>query len=337
MNRREVLRTAALTLGVLSAAGAGTRTVGRARARQAELDVTASPRVAPVTVQVSPNVRLHGVQSGWIAVKEAHVRLRGPSALRLPAIVAGTRWAAPIPILSWIVEHPEGVVVVDAGERADARDLDAYTRHADPGNRFIIRGNFRVNVHPDDELGPQLRRLGLSRRDVRHVVQTHLHFDHAGGLTHVPRAEVLVAREELDGQRALPVGALRSVWPPELEPRPVDVRPADTPGFAREHVLTRAGDVVIVPTPGHSYGHQSVIVHGDDRAYLLAGDVTFDEAQLLRRELAGIVHDVARAADSLERTRAFVRSTPTVFLPSHDASSLARLAARQITTVPDAG
>ena len=54
------------------------------------------------------------------------------------------------------------------------------------------------SVHPEEELGPQLRALGVGARDIRHVVLTHLHTDHAGGLFHVTGVRTWVARGEFD-------------------------------------------------------------------------------------------------------------------------------------------
>lgn len=289
--------------------------------------------VAPVTVTTPSGLRVHGLQTGWIAIKRAHYRLSVPARLRLPAILLDPRWTEPLPILAWGIEHPEGLIVIDSGERAGVRDLGSYFACADPFTRTVISRNFRAEVAPESELGPQLERLGLSGREVRWLVQTHLHFDHADGFSFVPDAEILVARAEIEGQRARPQGAVACLYPAGTRLRPVDHAAGPYRGFAGHHALTRAGDVVLVPTPGHSYGHQSVLLHDGERTWCFAGDVVMDERQLLERELAGIVHDVPQARASLERVRAFVAATPTVVLPSHDPASMARLAAGRTTEV----
>jgi glyoxylase-like metal-dependent hydrolase (beta-lactamase superfamily II) len=65
----------------------------------------------------------------------------------------------------------------------------------------------RFWVDPDAEIGPRLRALGLPLGEVRWVILTHLHTDHAGGLAHFPDAEILVSRTEYDTASA----GLRSV------------------------------------------------------------------------------------------------------------------------------
>ncbi|WP_168733657.1 N-acyl homoserine lactonase family protein [Deinococcus sp. Arct2-2] len=276
-------------------------------------------------------MRIHGVQTGGVTLKSAHYRLRRPSAFRLPAILLDPHWTSPKPILSWVIEHPEGLIVVDTGERHQAQDLNRYLAGADPVTRMFIRRNFRLHVEASAELGAQLPRLGLCARDVRWVILTHLHFDHADGLAFFPEAEVLVSRREYDAQRRVPQGAVFSLWPEGLTPSLIDYSSGAYSVFPKHWPLTQAGDVLLVPTPGHSYGHQSVLILDHDVTYFLAGDVVFDEGQLQRREIGGIVQDVGVSRASLELVRHFVLTHPTVFLPSHDPTSLERLANRQVT------
>ena len=321
-----------LSLGMISSGGSWSF-IGSSNARQAAR-VTVEMKPQPsVTVTTACGQRVHGLQTGWISIKRNHYRLSGPEALRIPSILTDLNWTEPKPILSWVIEHPEGLIVVDTGERAGANDLNSYVTCADLINRSVITGNFRVHVLPEMELGPQLRKLGLEPRDVRWVVQTHLHFDHANGFGDVPKAEVLIARAELEGQWAVPVGALSCLYPRDFNPQALDYKVSAFESFPQHYPLTRAGDVLIVPTPGHSYGHQSVLLRDTNRSYLFAGDVVFDEGQLQRREIAGIVHNVSESRSSLEAVRTYAERHPTLVLPSHDPASLRRLENQQVTNI----
>ena len=97
-------------------------------------------------------------------------------------------------------------------------------------------------------------------------------------------------------------------------------------------VLTRAGDVRLLPTPGHTNGHLAVVLGDGETTYFFAGDAAFSETQLLEGEVAGINQDVVATRDTLVRIRELTRRQPVVFLPTHDPASLARLAAKQIVT-----
>jgi glyoxylase-like metal-dependent hydrolase (beta-lactamase superfamily II) len=70
---------------------------------------------------------------------------------------------------------------------------------------------------------------------------------------------------------------------------------------------------------------------GDGQTYwCFAGDAAFTEQQIWRGELAGIVQDAVATRRSSATLRRLMEATPTIFLPSHDPESPARLKARQV-------
>ncbi|MCA1657160.1 MAG: MBL fold metallo-hydrolase, partial [Actinobacteria bacterium] len=105
-------------------------------------------------------VRVHAIQTGHVSIRERMRRGR-PGPLRRVAAFTGP-WTGPLPILAWAIEHDEGVIVVDTGERASVRDA--------PFARF--------SVSPEEEITPGLRAAGIDPADVGTVVLTHLHGDH---------------------------------------------------------------------------------------------------------------------------------------------------------------
>ena len=334
LSRRRFLELSGLTLGAFSIGGVGCAALGSQGGTDAAEAVELAEPVASVSVTTRSGIRIHGVQTGWISIKSNHYHMRGPESLKELNILLDTRWTEPKPILSWVIEHPEGLIVIDSGERAGARDLATYLACADAGSRYFITRNFRVNVAPESELGPQLVKLGLSPANVRWCVQTHLHFDHANGFDFLPNAAVLVARTELEGHRTTPNGAVFCKYPSDFDPLALDYLQTYK-GFSGHYPLTEAGDVVVVPTPGHSYGHQSVLLEGGDQTLFFAGDVTYDERQLLEGEVSGINVGVDATKASMAATRAYLAATPSVYLPSHDPQSLQRLQRLQTTEIKE--
>lgn len=260
------------------------------------LAVPAVPMTSlPVTVTTASGIRVHGVQTGSLGIKEAHRTLRGPAGLRFPSILLDHRWTEPLPMLAWIIEHPEGLIVIDTGELAGVSNMPDYLA-TEPGLRWFVRPNFRFWVHAEEEIGPQMRALNLNPKDVRWLIQTHLHFDHVGGLAFFPNSEMLVSRLEFDRP---PNGAAPSLWPSWYRPTLVEGRNESFGPFRTSYVLTCAGDVRLIPTPGHTNGHTSVALEDGERTYFFAGDAAFSEAQLLRGEVAGINQDIAATKNTL--------------------------------------
>jgi len=154
----------------------------------------------------------------------------------------------------------------------------------------------RLGSGPGAMLGPRLelgecaiehvRALGYDRDDVRHIVITHLHLDHAGGLNDFPRAQVHVHLGECYAAMHTPtrgerVGYIGAQW--DHSPRWQTYRDAgdDWFGFAAVHPLRGLGDeLALVPLLGHSRGHSGVAVRTDRGWLLHAGDAYFHRGTL---------------------------------------------------------
>jgi hypothetical protein len=82
----------------------------------------------PTMAQVSTvsNIRIHALRTGWVGVKGTHRELDVPQWMALPSIVLGRKWAAWMPIIVFVVEHPEGVFVIDTGPSPRISDADYF-------------------------------------------------------------------------------------------------------------------------------------------------------------------------------------------------------------------
>ena len=93
--------------------------------------------------------------------------------------------------------------------------------------------------------------------------------------------------------------------------------------------LTKRGDALIVPTPGHTPHHVSVIVCGDV-SFFLAGDTSYNESLLLAGKVDGVSPDPRATWRTYERILSLAGERPLVYLPSHDADSARRLIERAV-------
>ncbi len=276
-------------------------------------------------------MRIHVIQTGTVAIKQAQ-QSRRPTGNPILNILLDPNWTEPLPILAFVIEHPEGLIVVDTGETARVAEPGYFPRW-----HPYYRLGAREWVQPEEEIGPQMRTMGLDPNDVRWVLLTHLHTDHAGGLAHFPRAEHLVSRREYTnatGTMGLVRGYLPNRWPHWFNPTLIDMQPQPVAPFPSSYPVTQAGDVRFVPTPGHTAGHLSVLVTTPEVNYFLAGDASYTQALMLAEQVDGVAPDRLIARQSLERVRAFCQATPTVYLPSHDPDTSDRLANRQLAIAP---
>lgn len=290
---------------------------------------TTTPTAAP---SAASGITIHPIRTGSVRVRTNQIEGRGKGPLRLLRTFTGVVWSDWLPIYAWAIDHPEGVIVVDTGESARAAEpgyFPAWHPYYHHGVQFRIR--------PEEEIGPQMENLWLDPNRVRRVVMTHLHTDHAGGLSHFPQSEILIEPREYalaSGLRGRIRGYMSNHYPRWLHPSFIEFLPQPVGPFERSRRLTAAGDVIIVPTPGHTTGHVSVIVRTDGMTYFLAGDTSYTEALMVAGKVDGVAPDEAAARDTLARIRELARQEPLVYLPSHDPASLDRLHAKQPVFAP---
>jgi N-acyl homoserine lactone hydrolase len=272
-------------------------------------------------------MKIHAIQTGTVAVTTAWREGVGHGRRRLLHAILDRQWTEPLPIYAFAIEHPEGVIVVDTGEDARASQLRYFARWH-PGVRA-----FRESVEPEQEIGPQLEELGIRSSDVRWVVMTHLHTDHAGGLHHFPDNEILVTRAELDFATGLR-GRLRGYvankhWPASFDPTLLELDSEPRGPFPQSLRLTEAGDVTLVPVPGHTPGQIGVLVEDGNHTVFLAGDSSYTQDLMLRGKADGVGADEEAERLTHKRIRAYAAGNPTVYLVAHDPESAIRLAERR--------
>lgn len=271
-------------------------------------------------------MQIYAIQTGFVRTKTAQIEGRGHGLLRQLAIFTDRNWTEWLPIYAWVIDHPEGIIVVDTGQGAHlletGKSLHPY-----------MRWEAAFKIEREQEIGPQLRGLGIGPRDVKKVILTHLHIDHDGGLAHFPNSKIFIARGELHASRGF-LGRVRGYlpnrWPSWFDPAPLDFAAEPFGPFASSRRLTEAGDVLAIATPGHTANHVSVAVRDGNTTFFLAGDTSYNEELMLAGKVDGISADERISIATLNNIKRLTQAGPTVYLPTHDPNSGARLASRRL-------
>jgi len=212
-----------------------------------------------------------------------------------------------------LVEHPDGLVLVDTGlgDKEDQKFLDIYgvENRGSPG---------------PTRLEDAIREAGHQPAEVRWVINTHLHFDHAGGNTLVgqdggaprlafPRATYIVQREELAFARHTNERTRASYLPPNFEP----VAAADRWRLVEGEVEVLPG-ISVRLTPGHVPWHQSVVLRSAGETAVFLGDVIPTSAHLPLPYIMGYDLEPLRTLESKRRLLADAVAGGWWFIFEHD-------------------
>jgi hypothetical protein len=140
-------------------------------------------------------VRVRAVKTGTIRIRPSHRAgdMSLPVWRRRLAILVDRDWTQPLPIYTYLIEHEDGLFLLDSGECARSA-AGGWFPWWNPFFRLAVD----IHVEPEDEIGPRLRSIGVDpSRDLRALVLSHLHHDHADGLSHFRGTDILRFAGEL--------------------------------------------------------------------------------------------------------------------------------------------
>jgi len=228
-----------------------------------------------------------------------------------------------IPVSMWIIDHPKGLVVYDTGNNvAITQDCKAYW-----GAGFC--DFLKPSQKRDDVIDMQLKKLGFSTDQVKVVITSHTHLDHAGNMEMFPKAIHVIQKKEL-----------YQGWFPEKfqgrAPSGGAFVMADIDGTREFNFLELNGDydlfgdgsVMIYSTPGHTLGHQSVKIRlASGGSIIITGDAVWMQENLDGYP-AGLNYSVQDYTNSVNRLK-FMRDLEGAQLfMSHDQDQYAAKGAR---------
>jgi N-acyl homoserine lactone hydrolase len=258
-------------------------------------------------------VRVHPLLvARMLAMPHFYKRPSGPLAtLRGLGILTPRSRFMPVPIPAFLVVHPGvGPVLIDTGLPKAVAEEGARALG------FAAGIAYSIEMEPDWAVVEQLPALGVDPMDVRIVVMTHLHYDHAGGIAAFPQATFVVDAAEWRAARSggFTKGYARRLYDHPFDWREVDFddpRVTSFASFGRTIDLFGDGSVRLLSTPGHTPGHMSVLLRlQSGRELLLTADAAYARRTIDEELVPVLVDDVHRYRRSLREIRRYVEQTP---------------------------
>jgi glyoxylase-like metal-dependent hydrolase (beta-lactamase superfamily II) len=268
------------------------------------------------------SVRLHPLLTGRMIAPEGWFRRAGGRMAWRRAFGFGVprdQWLD-VPVPAFLLEHPGvGPILVDTGLHPSV----AVNPRQNLGRLAgVVFKNLRME--PEQAASAQLREKGIQPAEVKVVVMTHFHLDHASAISEFPEASFIVSRAEWDaatgdGRRH---GYVKRQFDHAFDYRLLDFDGPNAEsfsGFGRSFDLFGDGSVRCVYTPGHTLGHLSVVVRLSGREVLIAADAVYLRDSLDDMRLPFRSADEHLYRRSLREIRQYAKETPdALIVPSHD-------------------
>jgi len=217
--------------------------------------------------------------------------------------------------VTWgVILHPQGVVVVDTGMNKriiDARDTTWGT------NRLGI-----PEMRAGQEVEARLRSIDLQPSDVRYVINTHLHGDHVGGNLDLPTATFICQKDEYEYAHDPDIPSMIREYPTH-----------EIAGDRLEYKLIEGeldlfgdGTIRMFRTPGHTPGHQSLLVQLKETGpVIMTGDALAAKELLDDMTLPGICWWFSEYVKSRRQLRALQQELGARWFYTHDADTFGAL------------
>ncbi|MDE3736737.1 N-acyl homoserine lactone hydrolase [Metapseudomonas resinovorans] len=216
-------------------------------------------------------LKLYAMTCGWITMPYGF-------------FMAGESGNLAVPIPCYLIEHPKGTALFDTG-------LELPLQSTDPAIVKDALGIFSdlttVKFLPGEDISKRLEALGIDPAKINFIINSHLHFDHCGGNACIPNAQLVVQKREWQA-----AGDDENIEKQIYSPRHYDLG-HDRLEIDGEHDLFGDGSVVLIPSYGHTPGHQSLKVKIEGKEILITADACYLKASLERMTLpdAMVVND----------------------------------------------
>ena len=224
-------------------------------------------------------INIHILQCGSIRVSETvpygnRIDLRNTA----KQLTAPDRDRFTLPVFTYLIEHPKGLILVDTGWCRDISPEGVYDPKAVSA---VLPSHLAALFHPSLPKGmaihEQLDAMGIQPEDLDHVLLTHLDPDHVAGLKHVNKAKHIVLPEYEYYWSCRTVYKLRQPWDLWIQyPMERPFYRGSTQG-PNHWVVDLFGDesVQLFNVPGHTEGQAAIVVRNGDRFVLLAADAAY--------------------------------------------------------------
>jgi glyoxylase-like metal-dependent hydrolase (beta-lactamase superfamily II) len=182
-----------------------------------------------------------------------------------------------------------------------------------------------IVYHLDKTVTDQLAEIGLKAADITRVAISHTHGDHIGNVSLFPNSAVIMQRAEYSWINS-PNGPNDNVNQLMALARELLGAPKNLQLIDGDTDVYGDGSVTLVFTPGHTPGHQSLLVHLKNSGFIiLSGDVVHLQENFDKNTVPSLNTNVAESIASMEKIRQMIAMYKATLFINHDKNQTDKL------------
>ncbi len=277
-------------------------------------------------VQGKP-LKLTAINTGSIQIKQCHLENCKDEDSSFPRrlisiLLDSTPAPKRLPILTYLIQHPEGNFLIDTGADPDWNNEKSWECSA--RSHFAAKRIADVQYQETNSFIQELRDLGVL--DALHgIIITHAHFDHTGNLRNLKAQQYIIGKGDIDNHDK--IGAVKCKY---LEGLPLTEAPFAAPNdqvsdpYAKSLrstpvYLTKDRSLRYYVSPGHTPGSIVVVQSTSQGDMVFVGDITFSGKDIKADStVAGMHFNIPQIREAHRALRELQTTQRLVLLPSHD-------------------
>lgn len=209
----------------------------------------------------------------------------------------------------YLIRHAKGLMVWDTG-------IPALVASKPEG--VSIAGG-KINLFLDKSFPESLKEYGVEPKDIKHLAISHMHADHAGNANTFTKATWYIQQAEYDAA----YGPLAKKLNFNLQTYN-KLSKESTVKINGHHDVYGDGSVMLIPAPGHTPGHQVVLIQLPSGPVVLSGDLWHFASNQKHSRVPGFNYDKKQTLDSIKSVNALVAATGAKLIIQHDVEQSSR-------------
>lgn len=263
---------------------------------------------------MTDKIKIHILHCGRVEVDSA-LPFKGHSLnpIAYTGILRSKKHQIWLPVSTYLIEHPKGLVLIDTGWHTDVRTDQ---------KKYLGLLHYQINkadLPEGQAIHEQLDKLGFKPEDIDYLIFSHLHSDHVSGLKLVSKAKkILVHNLEIQDTINHKIRYIAAMWK-GVSMEEFKLQDSNYGPQNKSFDLFNDDSIIFIHTPGHTNGLLSTLIKNNGKEVLLASDTGYAKKSWQKMLLPGVMSNKKNCIESLAWVKEYSKNKNLIeVVANHD-------------------